>query len=222
MKKIKISSEKVKWFALFAMTADHIDKIFFNTTWLSNTVWRMAFPLFSYLLISHFSTHHNTQKYILRLSFFGLLSQLCLFQYNAKNVLLTFLYAILFITLIEKVCQITKSFIIQGYFATLLFLTLSPLILVADYGLEGFLFLIALYAYFKQKNNLNYWAILLNAISINAYSFTASFCSVATMIMLLSCIEIKNSNRLVKWWFFYIYYPLHKVFLYSLKILLCS
>ena len=221
MKKITISSEKLKWFALLAMTMDHIDKIFLNTIWLSNTLGRTAFPLFSYLLISHFATHQNTKKYIIRLTIFGLLTQLCLFQYNTSNVLFTFLYAILFVALIEKACKITKSLLAQGYFAILFFLTLSPLILVADYGLEGFLSLIALYAYFKQQNKINYLAVLLSAISLNTGSSITAVCSgLATIVLLLSFVKIKNTKRLTKWWFFYVYYPLHRAFLYSLKILL--
>ena len=220
MEKITIQSEKIKWFALLAMTFDHIGRIFPDTPLICDTLGRTAFPIFSYLLISNFCTYHNAKKYILRLGFFAVLTQIILYRYDFQNILFSFLYAIVFLSFVENLCKMTKSFIVQAYFSLLLFLILAPLIIMADYGLAGFVFLIALYGYLKNKTKLNYAAVLLTSVIINCSSFIAAFSGFATTVLLLSFVKIENSKRLMKWWFFYVYYPLHRLIIFSLKTFL--
>ena len=217
MKKITVQSEIVKWFALLAMTMDHADRIIWRTKWVCYTLGRMAFPLFAYLIISNFCTYHKTEKYILRLGFFALLTQFILFPFNDyQNIFLSFLYAILFLGAIEKLSEKIKSFSIQLLISSLLLLFLSPLIAIDDDGFAGFFFLISLYAYQKKKTKINYFTVLLSSLMLNTYSLVTTFFTVGTAFLLLSFIKIKNSKRLVKWWFFYLYYPLHRLFLYFL------
>ena len=221
MKKIFVQSETLKWFALFAMTMDHIDKVFAHTGWISNTIGRMAFPIFAYLLISNFCLYHPVKKYIKRLAFWGIFTQIILLPAGfSNNILFTFLYAILFISFVEELCKNTKSFWWQTYFSVFFFLILFPFILISDYSLMGFFFLIALYACIKKKTKLSYSAVLLTTACINTGSILEILFSLFPIICLLSFIKIKGSKRFTKWWFFYLYYPLHRVFLYFLKALI--
>ena len=221
MNRIKVSSEFLKWFALIAMTADHIDRICIKLGWLSNTLGRTAFPLFSFLLISNFVAYRPVKKYLIRLGGFALLTQLlfCLFHFESPNILFSFFYAILFIFLVEKESQIFKNFYVQAYFSFLILTGLLPFILKADYSLMGFFFLLALYAYLKRQSKLNYMAVLLSGIFINWDSISTVLITVATLVILMSGIQIVKGRRLMRWWFFYLYYPLHKLFFYVLKIL---
>jgi len=220
MKKITVKSEIVKWFALLTMTMDHIDKVFAGTTWISDTFGRTAFPIFSYLIISNFCTYHNAKKYILRLGIFGLLAQVIAYHYDEYNVLFSFLYAIVFLSATERLCRATKLFFVQAYFCILLFTALFPFIYMADYGMAGFCYLLALYAYIKDKTKFNCFAVILASIVLNRASLVAAASTVITTLLLLFVIEIKNSKRLVKWWFFYVYYPLHRLLLHLLKLFL--
>lgn len=219
MKRLTVSSEFLKWFALLAMTVDHIDSVWVELGWLNSTLGRMAFPIFSFLLISNFQKYHPVKKYLFRLGCFALLTELLLFYFSTKNVLFTFFYALLFIGFVQKVCQLTKMFWVQGYFCVLFLVAFLPFISKADYGVFGFLFLLALYAYLQKKNKINYWAVLLSGAFLNPENWLKIAVTLFTLIILLKGIKVANGRRFMKWWFFYLYYPLHKFILYALKVI---
>jgi len=221
MQKISLPSDFVKFFALIAMTADHVDKLYVHATLLSQTIGRMAFPIFSFLIISNFCTYHPVKKYLWRLFSFGLLTQVLfhIFEINLihHNILFTFLWALIYISASEWVCSKTKSLIWQVYWLGLLFLILQPLILMSDYSLFGFLFLMALYAAQRYPTKLNYAAVFMTGIIMNFYSITAVITTALTLFCLLFLFNLSGSKRLFKWWVFYIYYPLHLVVIQLLK-----
>lgn len=216
---LKIRSDYLKMLALIAMTLDHIDRVFTHTEWLSNTIGRMAFPIFAYLLIFNFSKYHPIKKYVIRLSFFALLTELVLFQFHSdmNNILFTFLYALIFLELIETIGKYVYPLFLKYYFSILLFFTSLSFTQNLSYGPMGFLFLISLYAYLKEKSRINYFAVLLSGFFINWGAFSAIFWTLATLILLLSGIKIVKTMHRFNKYFFYIYYPLHLLILYALK-----
>ena len=222
MKKLSIQADWVKLWALVAMTADHFDRVIAHTEWLSHTIGRTAFPIFAFLVISNFCTVHPFKKYVIRLGFFGAFTDLILHYFNSDspNVLLTFLWALIYLEAGEFVSRKTKSPLWQCYWMSFLFFLLLPLILTADYSIFGFFFMVALYAYHKVPSRFNYGAVLLTAAAMNFVSVSAVVFSLLTIIILLSGIKIVKGIRLIKWWGFYFYYPLHLLLLYCLKDLL--
>ena len=216
---LKIRSDYLKLFALLAMTLDHIDRVFTHTEGLSNTIGRMAFPIFAYLLIFNFSVYHPIKKYVIRLSFFALLTQLVLFLFHSdmNNILFTFLYVLIFLELIETIDKYVYPPLLKYYFSILIFFASLSFTGNLSYGPMGFLFLISLYAYLKEKSHLNYFAVLLSGFFINWGNFSAVFWTLITLMLLLSGIKmVKTTHRFNKY-FFYIYYPLHLLILYALK-----
>jgi len=222
MQKISIQADYLKLLALVAMTVDHANKIIAHTEWLSSTIGRMAFPIFAYLIISNFCTYHPFKKYVVRLGFFCIFTELILrcFTPDFPNVLSTFLWGIIYIEASEFICQKTKSSLWQGYWMSFLFFLLLPLILSADYSLLGFFFLMALYVYHKFPSKLNYGAVLITGVGMNFFSVWAVIFTLLTLIGLLSGIKIVKGLRLIKWWGFYFYYPLHLLLIYCLKELM--
>lgn len=218
MKKIQVSSEFLKWFALFTMTIDHIDCIYAKMDWLHDTIGRTAFPIFSFLLLSNYIIYHPVKKYLIRLGSFAFLTQVLfyLFHFESKNILLSFFYALIFIAFTEKISKKFKSLYVQIYCVVLLLVIMFPLILMADYALSGFLFLLALYAYLREKTITNCFAVLLMGIIVNSYNIFSSLVTLLILLILLFGIQIVKKRRLMKWWFFYVYYPLHKLGLYLL------
>ena len=218
---IKLRSDFLKLFALIAMTLDHINRIFIHTDFLSTSIGRTAFPIFSFLLLSNFCTYHPVKKYIFRLSFFAVLTEVIfyIFHFEARwNILFTFLNALIFLELAEKNDGQDYSLFLKRYFLILLFLSFLSFTPMLSYGPMGFFFLIALYAYFKDKSKLNYFAVLLSGFFINFGSIVAIFWTLLTLIILLSGIQIVRKPRLINKWFFYIYYPLHLLLLHLLKV----
>ena len=222
MKKISVQADFIKLWALIAMTADHVNKIMLHTDWISDTIGRMAFPIFAFLIISNYCTAHPFQKYVVRLGFFAVFTELLLhyFRPDSMNILFTFLWAIIYLEAGEFVCKKTKSPLWQGYWMSFLFFLMLPLILMSDYTLYGFLFMMTLYAYQKNPSRLNYGTVLISAAAINFYSVPAVISTLITIIILLSGIKIVKGLRLIKWWGFYFYYPLHILLLYCLRDLL--
>ena len=82
MKRINVSSEFLKWIALLAMTVDHVDFICAKMGWLHNTLGRIAFPIFSFLLLSNFITYHPVKKYLIRMGSFALVSQALFYLFH--------------------------------------------------------------------------------------------------------------------------------------------
>ena len=222
MKRIAIQSDYIKLWAIIAMTFDHFDRNIAHTEWLSQTIGRMAFPIFAFLIISNFCMYHPFKKYVVRLGFFGLLTELILrlFHSDPPNVLFTFLWAIIYLEAGEFICKKTKSLLWQGYWMSFLFFLMLPLILAADYSLFGFLFLITLYAYYKDPSKSNLYAVLISGAAMNFYSVWAVLFGLLTIVILLYGIKIDKGFRLIKWWGFYFYYPLHLLLIYCLRDLL--
>lgn len=220
--KIKLSVDTLKIFALLAMTVDHFSKIFGIGEILSQTIGRMAFPIFAFILMKNFCEFHQAKKYLLRLSVFAIFTTLVLFPFNAKepNILFTFLWAIVFLSFLEFVFLKVKNYFFQIYWTILSLLALMPLILCADYSLGGFLFLISLYCWFHQKSLGFTILVFLTGILCNSSSILSMLFSLITLFLLMFQISVYYKKRRGKWWVFYVYYLLHKVLLYSLKILL--
>lgn len=222
MKRIQIQTDYVKLFALFAMTVDHIPKILFATEgFLNDTIGRMAFPLFSFLIIQNFHQLRPIKKYLIRLGGFGLLTYALLYPFNAigNNVLAEFFWTLLFIEACEQFCSRIKTLYWQVYWLGLLFLMILPFIMISDYNILGFCFIISLYAYMKNKTKINYLAVLICAGMLNCTGVLPVLSTLITVVALLSFIDIKGGKRLIKWWGFYLYYPLHQVLLHSLRVL---
>ena len=88
---------------------------------------------------------------------------------------------------------------------------------MSDYSLFGFLFLMALYAERRNPSKLNCLAVFLTGIMMNSSSVTAAITTGVTLFGLLFLFNISGGKRLFKWWFFYLYYPLHLVIIQLLK-----
>ncbi len=222
MKKFKfdINIDILKIFALICMSLDHIAKNLLGRGELREcliAIGRTSFPIFSFLLMMHLAKKDIFKKYILRLFVFGSIS-LCLtifFRFllgNLKifplNILISFLHAVVFL----KVCDLIEKEEGPEYikipmlcFNFLLFGFLSS---YCDYGIYGFLFLVCLYLYFKQKNNIILVAIMILSCFINMYTYWyMSF--LMTVVLFFNQYESVHKRIINKWWIFYVYYPLH-------------
>ena len=221
MKKVSLPSDFFKLVALITMTLDHFTSIFGVCDFLSNTVGRMAFPIFSFLVIKNLYEYHPVKKYLIRLGIFGVLTSAVLYVFNPElnNVLFTFFWAVLFISVLEYLSVHVPSLFWQGYVSGLLFLSLFPFIIRADYSIFGFFFLMALYTWFCFPTRLNYGAVLITGTAMNFIGILPVLFTLMTLVFLMSFCHISGGKRLVKWWVFYAYYPLHRLFLYAIKIL---
>ncbi|MBQ7413714.1 MAG: hypothetical protein IJV07_05550 [Alphaproteobacteria bacterium] len=219
MIRLKIASDSLKLMALIAMTLDHIDKILGFGGYLGCTIGRTAFPIFAYLLIQHFCVFHPVKKYLVRLTISGCLTSFVLlpFQPVGGNILLTFLLAVIFLSACEFICAKVSSIFWQAYLLIGLFLILLPFILVSDYSLLGFLFILSLYTYTRFPIRTNCAAVFLTGVLMNTNTLSAALITALTLLILLFGITVISGKRRLKWWVFYAYYPGHLFLLYLIR-----
>lgn len=216
MTKLSLSSELIKAVALLTMTLDHITKIFGLPDIISDTLGRWSFPLFTFLIIQNFCHYHPIKKYVVRLGIFGVLTSLVLLPFHLEgyhNILYTFLWALIYIQSCEYVCEHVHDIVWQFYWLILWLLILMPLILMADYSVLGFLFILSVYTFYRAPGRLNTLGVLITGTGINFYGVIPALSSFIICALLLFLIHIRSEKRIMNWWFFYLYYPAHLLFL---------
>ena len=164
-KKIKISGSVLKTIALFAMITDHVAAVFLMNSdivllsignhhlrlySLMRMIGRIAFPIYSFLLVEGFMHTHNRKKYGIRLLLFALISEIpwnllrgnSLF-YKTQNAFFTLLLGYLGLCQIDKLEHSEN----KNYKAVLILMLLSIVSMFgnADYGCTGFAFILMMY-----------------------------------------------------------------------------
>lgn len=217
-----LSGSMLKMIAIVAMLIDHVAHLFrigtetvlFSLGEHSLTLYsllryvgRIAFPLFAFLLIEGFLHTKNRKKYAIRLSLFALISEIpfnlfcsgTLF-YERQNVFFTLLLGFLALWAWEARDKRLALVIILGLFGV-------SVLLRADYGYTGFLFILLLY--FLRSVPL---------IGAMMSGCTLSLASVAAFLP----IGLYNGDRgfirhgALKY-LFYVFYPLHLMILTLIK-----
>ena len=221
--KVKINPDILKIFALITMTIDHIYAIFFpNKDLAGRLIGRTAFPIFAFLLMCHLYQKKIFKKYAVRLLIFGLLTTILLFPFRLEslNIMWTFLLPVLTLWIIEK-----ASKDMPWYLTTCVGLFLLSVFGVLSFGVEysfwGYLYLLSFWLYFKKPHSLSAMILLGLSFFVNLPMIVGGAITALTTAFLL-CVDMDRAYpRLVKnKWFFYFYYPLHLLFLYSIATLI--
>ena len=232
-----LNSFTLRVVAMSAMLCDHLwVTIAPESSWLTY-VGRIAFPIFSFLLVEGFFYSSNRWRYALRLFVFAAISELPfnlmhggrIAYVGHQNVLWTFLIGLLAMVVIEKIKTRVDNVVITGvvtafvayggiYFANSL---------RTDYSGYGILTILLFYT----CRNLRYEGIgeFLGLFYINfilmagkTLSFTlmgSSFAFPIQGLALLSFFFIQKYNGLlgryskIEQYAFYIFYPLHMLVL---------
>ena len=98
------------------MVSDHLWNIFFpNQVWLY-VIGRLAFPIFTFMIVEGFFRTKNRKKYLIRIFIFAIISEIpfnlfsslairevIMLFYPYNNVLWTFLIALCGLSLLEKI-----------------------------------------------------------------------------------------------------------------------
>ncbi len=209
----------LEWIAIITMLIDHIGYEFFPTDLTWRMIGRIAFPIYTYLLVRGLTLTSSRSTYFKRLLVIGVLAQLpftFLFETYSLNVLFTLLYGATAIVIYEKIGKI------RGIFILVIFgLIMVPISDFTDYGIYGYL-LFLLYYFLKEKPV----ALLIGHVSLNVlYSWNyfdswhsiQSFSIIATFIIIF-----KNHLPVVKIprLFYRAFYPTHLLILYLLSLLI--
>lgn len=160
-----ISSATLHILAMFFMLLDHAwATVVPGSEWLTS-VGRLAFPIFAFLLTEGYFHTHNFKKYMLRLLFFAVISEIPFnLMYGGQaiyifhqNVLWSFLIALSGMWFIDRVKERGKLWLtIITAALTILLCALLGQILMVDYYGAGILMVFVFYLFHGKK----WWCIL--------------------------------------------------------------
>ena len=229
--KLSINQDVLKIIALISMTIDHIALIFpfIPFAWLGRYVGRISLPIFAFLLMKHLSQQHIYKKYIIRLSFFGVLSFFILKPFQIQlgfplalplNILISFLLAVFALKIFSWLHQRKMNLFLKIPFFLISFSILAFFSWGSQYGVIGFCYLLLLYSYFEKLDRYKTLLILMSSFFLNTQGYQGVISFVATYL-LLNVDFNKVYPRLIKrWYIFYLYYPLHLLLFASIAYFL--
>lgn len=197
---------QIKLLAAFLMVVDHVGVVFFPKIVALRIIGRLSFPLFAWLIGQGEKYTKDFHIYLLRLIIFGLASQpiyYLLFQSLRPNILATLALGLLGIRL-DKLTDFKILF-------PLLCAIIAQLI-DAEYGAYGILVIFLL-----SKFNFNSIVWWITWISLNLLTLHFSIYQFyALLTPLIIALYNGEQGQKAKW--FYLFYPLHIVALFLIKI----
>lgn len=236
-----ISSDAVKYLAIFLMTLNHICNIGVipEGTFLYEFMTDIGYftaPVMCWFLVNGYKNTSSVKKYFLRLVIFGAIAQIPVhycFGNISPNILLNFAWAILIMVVMDSkmpkalriiltVLMLIISFAFDwGLVADLIVVLLK----LAKTDKTRFLSFLAGLAVFALLNTLmyrtgaynNYSYPLAEAALHGILSAVPGIIAALTVIFFM---KPGKKHRGFGKWFFYIYYPLHIYVLWLIKILI--
>ena len=214
-----LGRESLKWLAIATMTIDHVGVVLYPENIVLRYIGRLSFPLIAYLLMLGLESTRNAKNYLTRLLLFALISQVPF--YLARGVL-PWEYLNIFFTLSLGVLFI--YFFERNNYIFLIPLVASA-VLPLDFDGYGIATIGCFYALRKNKRIGIVLFILLNLFIFFDLPYQSLALLALPLILLhndgrfpLNKISVKTDYPPWRKYFFYIYYPLHLLVLYFLKI----
>ena len=220
-----MSSFVLKIIAVISMLIDHSGYLIFNGFSFMNYIGRLAFPIFAFLITEGYIHTSNLKKYFCRLLLFAVISQIPYMLFIGTitndfslNILFTLALGLLAITVYNK---------FKNKSLGILFVALCSVLahfLHFDYGWFAVTIIFIFYIFKNEKKYMNILFVITTFINY-FYYFAKTLRTEHLLIFLfcsLSLIPINFYNgkkgKNIKY-FLYIFYPLHLIVLYLIKLI---
>jgi hypothetical protein len=224
----------IKIFALVTMAVDHLGVFIFPNNYYLRLIGRLSFPLFAWAIANGAYYTKNIYKYLIRLLVLAVISQIpyaLLFKVvgvsePGLNVLFTFSLGLLAIILVSK----TKNIIFRVLIIALA--SLLAFILKTDYQIFGVFSVITFYLLFNKpfETSIVYSLLLIIFYLLPLFAnrllggiFEVSYLNIFELFSVLSLFIIaaynKKKGSYMKF-LFYVFYPLHILILYFVKVII--
>lgn len=203
----------LKFIAICSMFIDHLRYIIPTQPFAMAYIGRLAFPIFSFLIVQGYLHTRNLKKYILRIFIIAIISQIPYYFYfhnNTLNVLFTLILGLICINTYERFIKKSK------------FLTITIILLImflsnffnCDYSYYGISIILLFYIFRNNKIIMSISFLIISAIYyIIKYNFleTAQFillyCFCA--LSLIPCLLYNGKQGPKIKYLFYLFYPIH-------------
>lgn len=223
-----MTSSTLKIIACISMLIDHIGVILFPEIAFLRIVGRLAFPIFTFLIVEGYFYTKNISKYLFRLGVFAVVSEFA-FDRAFFNVWLEFEYQNIFFTLLIGLIAVyiydhNKDNNKTVATVSLLALTLLSLFIKSDYSIFGVLTIFGFYQFREKPKQIFIWMLVINGIMVSLKTpplFPLTLSDITQIFALLSLIFIFSYNGkkgLNLKYLFYTFYPLHLIILYGISL----
>ena len=219
-----MNSFYLKIIACISMFMDHLALVFSPAILPLTYIGRFAFPIFAFQASLGYEHTKNFAKYILRLLVFALISQIpfkLFFNNNDLNVIFTIMLGVIGIYIYDK--MISKNLHIVGLLGLALIAYIAEFFHM-DYGCYG-VFLIFLFYIAKDKKFLmilGYIAItvilFINKMIVYGAYDLLTWQLVFTLFAIIPILFYNGKQGKKTKYALYIFYPLHIILLYLLKL----
>lgn len=222
-----MSTFQIKLFACFFMLIDHMGVILFPQYLVLRILGRVSFPLFAWLIATGYLHTRSVSHYLQRLLVFAIALQIpytIYFKSLDLNIFFTLFLGLLSIYLNDHAKKSTV-----GFCAVFLVAAFGTAI-NADYGAYGVLTIFLFYYFYRNMEKLVLSQIILN-LGTFIYSFVLlliikpeSFPTIQFIqpfsVMALFFVAAYNGmkGRSMKY-VFYLFFPVHLVLLWGIKLL---
>ncbi len=222
----------LKIIATVFMVIDHIGILFFPQTILFRAVGRLAFPIFAFTVANAFHHTKSRRTYLVRMLFLAALCQIpygLLYHGLTLNIFFTLGFGFGIVWLYQGIAK-GNTFSFPGILLVtgliLFFAWGDHTLFTLQYGGFGLALIFLFHLFYRRKWKTALAQILLLAVTapVNIFFFQQdiswsllSLCSALALPLILSY----NGNKGRSWkYFFYLFYPLHLLFLQGLYYLL--
>lgn len=211
----------IKWLACLFMLIDHIGLLFFPEQIMFRLIGRLSMPLYAYCIARGIRHTHDIKQYFFRVLTIAFVSQFP-FQLMVRefrlNICFLWAGAIAMIWACKCVeCLLKRFFIAIG-------IILVCMVLPLDYGLYGLSYVVVLYCFGFQNNDIKMYGMwtVIHAFRLirNLSGGIAQLFTLPTIAIIDICNRYglekqKKSSNFVTW-----FYPGHMIILLVLYVLI--
>ena len=205
----------LKIIAIVTMFLDHYYRIIGGPEWLS-MLGRLAFPIFAFSISEGYSHTKNVNKYLMRLLNFAIIIQLPNFlglQEYPLNIFFTLALGLFCLEVLDN----NKINIVVRYII-LLYLCFFAEKIDLDYGAYGIILIVLFSKLKNNKVNIFIGFLALNLVILKIGNLTEI--QIYSMLSLIPIFLYNGKKGYGMKYLFYLFYPLHFIFLYTLNELL--
>ena len=215
--KIALNAYHLKMIALITMLLDHIARILFPEMVVLKIVGRMAFIIYSFLIVEGFIYTKDTKKYLFRLLVFAIISEIpydlafgnLLFDPTRQNVFFSLSAGLIGLMVLQ--CKISSD--LKVLLITVI-VTIANMFHV-DYYYLGIFQIICFYAYRNSAIKKFLTVGILNVFFMFRIGVQAAAIMGFIPIYLYNGKQGKKTGKIFYW-----FYPLHILFLWMIKKLM--
>lgn len=224
-------SSTLKIIAIVTMLIDHIGAVLFPEVMILRIIGRLAFPIFTYLIVEGFFHTRDVKKYLIRLFIFGLISEVPFDLANFdtplymgyQNVFFNLALGLLAITIFERYKE--KSLVLASF--SLILIMVIATMFNTDYNFLGILCVFVFYR-FRDDTMMKYKLFIalmtlpsilgaVSLISIGEPLFIGIFIQAFAVLAIIP-IQLYNGEKgLNLKYMFYAFYPVHLLVLWAIN-----